>query len=96
MPYMTKTLRKAIMSRSALENKYYKSKRLNDKEIYKKQRNFCNRLYKRERRKYFNKLNLINIVDNKIFWKTMKPFVSIEDDRIISDNKEVAETQQFL
>ena len=74
IPYMTKTLRKAIMRRSALENKYYKSKSLKDKEVYKKQRKFCNRLYKRERRKYFNNLNLENIVDNKIFWRTMKPF----------------------
>ena len=31
MPYMTKTLRKAIMRRSALENKYYKSKSLKDR-----------------------------------------------------------------
>ena len=102
MPYMTKTLRKAIMRRSALENKYCKSKSLKDKEVYKKQRHFCNRLYKRERRKYFNNLNLKNIVDNKIFWKTMKPFLSnkgdfhnkiilIENDEIISDNKEVAQ-----
>ena len=30
MPYMTKQLRKAIMKRSRLENKYYKSKCLED------------------------------------------------------------------
>ena len=76
MPYMTKQLRKAIMRRSALENKYYKSKRLEDKETFKKQRNYCNSLYKKEKGKYFNNLNVKEITDNKTFWKTVKPFLS--------------------
>ena len=102
MPYMTKTLRKAIMKRSALENKYHKSKCLEDRNSYKKQRNFCNRLYKREKRKYFNNLNLNDITDNKKFWNTVRPFLSnkgnvhkkitlIEGENIISQDKEVAE-----
>ena len=102
MPYMTKTLRKAIMRRSALENKYHKSKSLDDRNAYKKQRNFCNRLYKREKRKYFNNLNLNNITDNKKFWNTVRPFLSnkgnlnkkitlIDGENIISEDKEVAE-----
>ena len=73
---MPKILRKAIMTRSALQKRFYKSKCLEDKYAFKKQRNYCNRLYKRERRKYFNNLNLKNITDNKIFWKTVKPFLS--------------------
>ena len=102
MPYMTKTLRKAIMRRSALEKKYFKSKSLGDKYAFKKHRNFCNRLYKREKRKYFNNLNLKDITDNKTFWKTVKPFLSnkgdfhkqitlIEGENVISGDKEVAE-----
>ena len=102
MPYMTKILRKAIMRRSALQKRFYKSKCLEDKDAFKKQRNYCNRLYKRERRKYFNNLNLKDITDNKTFWKTVKPFLSnkgcfykqitiIEDGKIISEDKEVAE-----
>ena len=102
MPYMTKQHRKAIMKRSALENKYYKSKSLEDKQAYKKQRNYCNRLYKREKRNYFNNLNLKEITDNKKFWKTVKPFLSnkgdfhkqitlIEGGQIISEDIEVAE-----
>ena len=58
MPYMTKTLRKAIMRRSALKNKFYKIKTFEYQNAFRKQRNFCNRLYKREKRKYFNSLNL--------------------------------------
>ena len=74
MPYMTKHHRKAIMKRSALERRYYKSKRVEDRKAYRKQRNYCNRLYKREKAKYFNNLELNKITDNKKFWKTVKPF----------------------
>ena len=102
MPYMTKYHRKAIMKRSALEKKYYKSKSLVDKQAFKKQRNYCNRIYKREKRKYFKNLNLKKLTDNKTFWKTVKPFLSnkgdfhkkitlIEGENIILEDKEVAE-----
>ena len=64
---MTKQLRKAIMKRSRLENKYYKSKCLEDKTSFKKQRNYCNRLYKKEKRKFRNNLNLNEITDYKHF-----------------------------
>ena len=82
MPYMTKVLRKAIMIRSALEKKYYKSKSVEDRHAFKRQRNFCNRMYKREKRNYFNNLNLNKITDNKTFWKTVKPFLSKKGDFI--------------
>ena len=75
MPYMTKQLRKAIMKRSALQNRYYNLKSLDDQNNFKKQRNYCNRLYKREKRKYFNSLNIKNIADNNTLWKTVKPFL---------------------
>ena len=65
MPYMTKVLRKAIMIRSALEKKYYKSKSVEDRHAFKRQRNYCNRMYKREKRNYFNNLNLNKITDYK-------------------------------
>jgi hypothetical protein len=70
---------------------------------YKRQKNYCNRLYKRERKKYYTNLNLKKITDNKTFWKTVKPFftdkggsggkiVLVENEKIISDDKEVAQT----
>ena len=101
LPDMTKNLRKAIATRSRLENRYYKS--IENKLAYKKQRNFCSRLYKKERKVYYTKLNINNITDNRKFWKTMKPFFSdkgvntgkitlIEDNQIISANDRVAET----
>ena len=72
-PYVTKQLRKAIMMRSNLENKFYKNRSPAKKRALKKQRNFCNRLYKRERRKYFSQLNLDKITGNEKFWSTVKP-----------------------
>ena len=45
--YMSKTLRKAIMRRSYLDKKYLQTdESLTD---YKKQKNYCGRLYKKEK-----------------------------------------------
>ena len=100
-PYVTKEMRKAMMLRTQLRNKMHISHEY--RAAYKHQRNYCNRLYKRERKKYYTNLNMKNITDNKKFWKTVKPFftdkgvsrnkvVLVEDDRIINDDKEVAQT----
>ena len=101
-PYMTKTLRKAIMKRSALKNKFYREKTLITESMYKKQRNFCSRLYKKEKKKFYNNLNMKSFTDNKMFWKTVKPFLSekgnlskkinlVEQDEVVSEDIEVAE-----
>ena len=102
VPYMTKTLKKAIMNRSRFENRYYKTKSMEDKNNYKRQKNYCMRLYKRERKRYYNNLDLKNVTDNRKFWATLKPFLSdkgtkgnniclIEGGEIISKDLEVAE-----
>ena len=96
----TGTIRK--FNSLALKNKFYKSKSIEDEMAFMKQRNFCNRLCKKERRKYFNSRNLKNITDINIFWITVKPFSSnkgifqkqitlIEDNNIFSADKAVAE-----
>ena len=76
VPYMSKTLRKAIMKRSELATKYYKHKTDLALKNFKRQRNYCSRLYKRERRRYYESLDISKITDNKTFWKTVKPFLS--------------------
>ena len=43
---------------------------------YKKQKNYCSRLYKNERKRFFNELNPSFVTNNKLFWKTVKPFFS--------------------
>ena len=75
-PYITKTLRKVIMRRSQLETKYLKTKTQTDLKLYKKHKNFCSKLYKKERRKYYESLGKKKVLDSKEFWKTMGPFLS--------------------
>ena len=70
--YITKNLRKAMMKTSELETKFYRTKNPVDQVAYKKQKNFVSRLYKRERRKFYNNLDIHNITDKR-FWRTMKP-----------------------
>ena len=54
--YMTKALRKVIMKRPELESKNLKNKGHQNMKIYKKQKNFCSKLYKKERKKIILKL----------------------------------------
>ena len=75
-PYVTKEMRKAIMHRSLLQNRKFMCGTEESKAAFKRQKNYCNRLYKRERRDHYNKLDLKNITDNIKFWDTMKPLFS--------------------
>ena len=56
----------------------------------------------KERKKFYDNLNLKEFTDNKNFWKTVKPFLSektnssykitlVEEDKIISEDKQVSE-----
>ena len=71
--FMSKTLRKSVMVRSKLKNKYNKNRTEENWGSYKKQRNFCVNLLRKTKKDYFNDLNINNITDNKVFWKTIKP-----------------------
>ena len=50
-PYVTKEMRKAIMKRSELVTKYRKNPTDENLKAWKKQKNYCSKLYKRERKK---------------------------------------------
>ena len=100
-PYVTKAMRKAIMKRSELATKYCTRPTEENKKAFKKQRNFCNRLYKKERQKYYENLDLRKINDNKKFWNTVKPLMSNkgpnsqkislkEGDKLVTDDIEIA------
>ena len=100
---MTKNVRKAIMKRSALENKYHRDKLPETERTYKRQKNYTNKLLKKEKRKYFSNLNMKNFTDNNKFWNTVKPLFSncgggfqkitlVKDGNIISDDGELAQT----
>ena len=72
-PFMNKELSKAIMTRSRLKNIYLKHPMECNRKRYTRQRNYCVNLRRRVKRDYYNNLNINNIIDNKKFWKTIKP-----------------------
>ena len=100
-PYMTKVLRKAIMRRSELENKYFKLKTNDTLKAYEKQKSYCSRFWKKERKNSFENLNLSFIIDNNKFCKVVKPVLNkkgsgvsnevvlSEKDKILRDDNEV-------
>ena len=87
--YISKPLRNAIMKRSYLEKVYLKKKTPLS-------------LEKKEKRNFFNTLNTSFINDNKLFWKTVKPFFSnkgsfgnkiklVENEEFLQDDNKIAE-----
>ena len=99
--YISKPLRKAIMRRTHLEKVYYKKNWKKSFKAYKKQKNFCCRLSKKERKQFLNDLNLSFVTDNKLLWKTIKPFFSnkgnyesqiklVEKDEVLQDDDLIA------
>ena len=102
-PFMTRALRKAVMLRTRLRNRYNKDQTVENWNKFRKQRNSCVKLFRREKRNHHNNLDISHVTGNKKFWKTVKPFfldklqtsnkiVLIEDETIISNDVEVAET----
>ena len=75
-PFMNKTLSKAFMHRSKLKNKWHKFPTEENKTLYKKYRNFCVSLLRKEKKKYYTNLDLNVIGDNKNCWQNIKPLFS--------------------
>ena len=97
---MNKGLSKVFMTRSRLRNKYFSDRANENKVRYNKQRNYCENLLRKSKRDYYNNLDVKLVIDNKKFWKTVKPLFSekhsicrnttlIEGDNIISNDLEV-------
>lgn len=103
VPYTVKPLRKAIMKMSYLENLISKKKCANHSfRNYKKQKSHYSRLYKKDRKSFFNKLNISFMLDNILFKKTFKPSLSNKGsnqakiklaggDKLLQHDSEVAE-----
>ena len=72
-PFMNKTLRKAIISRSKLKRRYNLDRIIINFENYKEQRNICVNLLRKSKKQYFKNIDLKNVKDNKKFWKTITP-----------------------
>ena len=72
-PFMTKTLRKAIIKRSKLKNKFNQERNVKKWSDYKQHQNYCSNLLKEAKTHHFNNLNVKDVTENKRFWKTIKP-----------------------
>ena len=103
VPFMTKELRKAGMTRSKLRNEFNKIKTKSAESAYTKQRNLCTYLFRKAKRDYYSTLDTSNVTDNKKFWRMVKPLFSdkflsngsitlVEGSEIFQDDTKVSET----
>ena len=101
-PFMSKNLRKAIMKRSRLKNRFNKNRTDENWLAYKTQRNLCVKILRENKTSYYAKIDTKAVCDNKRFWKVVKPLFSnkvqtnscitlLENNILNSDEKEVAE-----
>ena len=97
VPFVTKALRKAIMKRSYLEKLYFKKKKTTESlKKHKKRKNFCSKLYKKGRKKYFDTFDVNKITDNKAFWKNFQPLFSEKRKFANKINVEDSEKTSYL
>ena len=102
-PFISQSLSKAIMHRSKLKNIYNKNPNDLNKFAYKKKRNLCVNLLRKEKKKHYDNLDLRLVGDNRKFWHTIRPLFSeknksstnnivlVENNIITTNEKEVAE-----
>ena len=102
-PYMNQELRHAIFKKKMLFNKYNKIRSRDNWDKYRTQRNLVNKIKRKSIREYFIE-RCVGGPKQKDFWPTIKPFITnkgsyfenniilTDDDRIINDQNEVAET----
>ena len=106
-PFMNKAISKAVMDRTRLRNKFLKHRSAENKLAYNRQRNYYLSLTRKSKRDYYNNLDNRNVTDNKLFWKTVKPFLCdkgpmrqkitlIEKDEILGNNKEIPEIFNYF
>ena len=100
---VNKNLKKAIMKRSRLLNKFRQGRTISSHIPYKKQRNICVELLRKTKKDFFNNLAVKPVTGNKQFWKTVKPCLTdktlkgeritlIENKKVVSDEKRVSES----
>ena len=91
---MTKQLSKEIMKRLRLRNNFLRNRTEENKILYNRQRNYCVSPLRKSRRGYFENLNITNVTDDKLFWKSVKPLLS--DKSRIRDRINISEKGKIL
>lgn len=61
-PYIWKKLRGAIRRRSQLDSKNFKKWTKENRSLYKKQQNFCRKIYKKEKNQYYYFLYIVKVI----------------------------------
>ena len=91
------------MHRSKLKNIFNKDPTDGNKKLYNQQRNYCVSLLRKEKKKYYNNLDIKIFDDNRKFWKRVRPLftdkqkalaeniILVENEVTTTINKEVAE-----
>ena len=69
-PFMNKKLSKEMMKRSRLRNKFLNTKSDIDRKAYNKQRTVS--LLRNEKKNFYGNLDTKAVIDNRIFWETVK------------------------
>ena len=91
-PFMNKNLSKVIMTKSRIRNKYLKRSSRENFLAFKSIKNKCNNLLKKSKKKYFLENANEGSVSSKLFWNTVKPFISdkgtLSNDSIIIESAE--------
>ena len=78
-PFMTRELSKAIMTKSKIKNSYVKWPSQENFVAYKKGKNKCNSLTRKAKSKLFKEATKSGGMPNRIFLKTVKPFLTNKD-----------------
>ena len=101
MPFITKNLVSAHRKRTRLRNKFLKNRTETNRVCYNKQRKICVSLLRKTKKDYYANINKKDVIDNKKFWKTVKPLFSdmvksfekiklVHEDKIITTDDENA------
>ena len=98
-PFMNKSLSQAFMHRSKLKNKFNKNPTEQNKIDYNQQKNYFVSILKKEKRKYYNNIDLKIFKDNKTFWQRVNPVFSdkhkdLQPDIIIIENGETTSNKK--
>ena len=84
-----------------LEKLYFKKRTQESFKRYKIQKNYCKRLYKRERKSFLESLDSSKVTDNKTFWKNIQPVFSekrktVEKITLVNENENIMSNDKVV
>ena len=103
-PFMNREFQKEIYVRCRSRNRYWVQPSVENKWAYKRQRNKCVKIRRKNIKKYMDKVSEKGIKTNKIFWNFIKAFMTnktmianiditlIEGKNVITDEYEILQT----